>query len=339
MSPFIVAEIGANHHGSFSRAALLIEAAKEAGADAVKFQCWSPGTMVLDPKLEYSGPGPWQGQSLASLYESCFTPWHWFKPLFEHARVNGIELFASAFDRRAIDFLEELGVKRHKIASFELVDLELIRYAAATGKPLILSTGMASEDDIIDAIGASPGCSDLTLLRCVSGYPASPSEAGLMLMQGMRDRYAGLAAYGLSDHTLTDTTAIAATALGATLIEKHFTLNRAEGGPDSEFSLEPAEFKRMVQAVRETAAACDPEIQFGPQGSEKEHVGLRRSLYWSRNLEPGHIISPNDMVTARPALGLKPSWKPKLLGRVLLQAVKAHEPVATEHCIEALYLT
>lgn len=335
--PMIVAEIGANHMGDMSRAFDLVTAAARSGANAVKFQCWSPGTMVLDKDLMYEGPGPWKGQSLASLYSLCFTPWSWFKPLKAHAEFNGVEFFASAFDRRSIDFLESLGVKRHKIASFELVDLELIRYAAATGKPLILSTGMAQVAEIEDAVDASAGCDGLTLLRCVSGYPAQPSEAGLVLMQDLA-LLGDSAAYGLSDHTMTDTIAIAATALGASLIEKHFTLSRADFTPDSSFSQEPAEFERMVSRIRETAAACSLEAHWGPQASEKDHTSLRRSLYWSRDLEPGHMISANDLISARPALGLPPKWKPTVVGWLVSKPVKAHSPVFLEDVKDTVYL-
>jgi len=332
MTPFVVAEIGANHLGSLSRARQILSAAAIAGADAVKLQCWTPGTMAvcdwsIPPPGPNEKPSPWSGMNLARLYEQCFTPWKWFDTLFSDARELGLELFASAFDKQAVDFLESFHVKRHKIASAELVDLALINYAAATRKPLILSTGMASCAEIEDAVNAASAAPEVTLLRCVSGYPSSPSEAGLALLLDMPERWP-LCGVGLSDHTLTDTTALLAVALGATVIEKHFTLSRVDGGPDAAFSLEPTEFMAMVNKIHIAAEACDHLTTFGPQPSEQAHVALRRSLYWSRDLEAGHIISDEDMITARPALGLAPRLKKSLIGQRLPAAVSAHSPVS-----------
>ena len=324
MRPMLVAELSGNHLGSLDRALKIAAAAARSGADALKLQTWEPSMMVLDRGYRIQA-GPWAGRNLYDLYEAVHTPKEWHKPIFDCCAELGIECFSSAFDRPSVDFLETLNVKRHKVASFELVDLDLIRHASDTGKPLILSTGMATQQEIDEAELAAESVNDLTMLRCVSGYPSQPEEAGLDLMVKLRHLH--FCKVGLSDHTLTDTTAIAATALGASMIEKHFTLSRAQGGPDAAFSLEPEEFRRMANVVRETAAACDPDAKFGPNESEKAQVHLRRSLWWSRDLPAGHIIQAADLVTARPALGLPPNWKPQLIGRTLNRAAKAGTPV------------
>lgn len=301
-SPFIVAEMSANHLGSLHRALSIVDAAADAGADAIKVQTWSPGTMCLDRsyKLDH---GPWAGRSLHDLYEEAWLPWNWHKSIFEHARSRGLIPFSAAFDRESVDFLETLGVDRHKVASFELTDLPLIRYMASKGKPIILSSGMALRIEIKQAAGAvaevDPNVTVL-VLKCTSAYPADASDANLSTFKTLPD---GL--WGISDHTSGIGVACAAVALGAVMVEKHLTLNRADGGPDAGFSMEPAEFKQMVTECRRAAAAIGvPSYGPGPN----ESTALRRSLWVKRDIAAGDAMRLGDNVcTARPALGLPPS--------------------------------
>jgi pseudaminic acid synthase len=327
-SPFIVAEMSANHLGHISRAHLLIEAAADAGADAIKLQTWVPGTMcVSDYKLE---SGPWKGALLKNLYKMAHTPWEWHAPLFEHARERGLIPFSAAFDMASVDFLETLGVDRHKVASFELVDLPLIRYMASKGKPMILSTGMATEDELWAAIGACRDPATLTLLKCTSAYPADASDANLATFHGQDDgvRFWDGMRWGLSDHTLGIGVAVAAVALGATYIEKHLTLSRADGGPDAGFSAEPHEFKQMVEECRRAAQAIGVP-SYGPGPGES--TDLRRSLWVIKDVRAGEMLSLNiNVATARPALGLPPSTN--LAGNRASRDLKAGTPL-TQECI------
>ncbi len=307
MTPFIVAELSANHLGDFDRAILIVEAAAEAGADSVKLQTWTPGTMcVSDYTLD---SGPWKGRKLRELYEECFTPWAWHERIFERARALGMVPFSAAFDRGAVDFLESLGTDRHKVASFELTDLPLIRYMASKGKPMILSTGMATRDEIGAALQAAIHYYEVdghfayrvpTLLKCTSAYPADASDANLAVLEE-QDIYTR---WGVSDHTLGIGVACAAAALGAQYIEKHLTLSRADGGPDAGFSMEPAEFKQMVTECRRAAKAIGvPSYGPGPH----ESTQLRRSLWVIRDTKAGEPLRLGENVaTARPALGLSP---------------------------------
>ena len=277
--PFIVAEISANHLGSLERALRLIEEAKLAGADAVKFQTYQPQTLAPDPEYVISS-GPWAGSKARDLYCQAQTPRRWHQTLFAYARAVGIEPFSTPFSPDDVDFLEEFDCPRYKIASFELVDHELIRYAAKTGKPLIMSTGMASLNEIDDALLAAMngGCEDLTLLKCTSGYPAPVSEANLICLK----RWPWGCKFGISDHTLGIAVPVAATALGAVMIEKHITMSRADGGPDAAFSLEPHEFAQMVQACRDAAEAIG-EVRYGPTESEKPQLAFRGRTLRSRS--------------------------------------------------------
>jgi pseudaminic acid synthase len=326
MTPFIVAEMSANHLGHRSRAHLLIEAAADAGADAIKLQTWAPGTMcVSDYKLE---SGPWKGALLKNLYKMAHTPWEWHGPLFVHARERGLIPFSAAFDVASVDFLETLGVDRHKVASFELVDLPLIRYMASKGKPMILSTGMATQIEVRDAViatGHQP-MGPLTLLRCTSAYPAEATDAHLASMDDLRGWF--FADVGLSDHTLGIGVAVAAVALGATYIEKHLTLSRADGGPDAGFSAEPHEFKQMVTECRRAAQAIGvPSYGPGPN----ESTALRRSLWVIKDTKAGEMLNLNiNVATARPALGLPPSTN--LAGNRASRDLKAGTPL-TQECI------
>ena len=297
-TPFIVAEMSANHMRSLPRALLLVDAAADAGADAIKVQTWTPGTMCIAEHVLDSGP--WAGRDLRSLYAEAFLPWEWHAPIFERARSRGLIPFSAAFDAGAVDFLETLGVDRHKVASFELVDLPLIRYMASKGKPMILSTGMATWEEIEEA-GDAAGWDDITLLKCTSAYPADASDANLSTFPGDWRSHA----WGLSDHSLGIGVAVAATALGATYIEKHLTLSRADGGLDAGFSMEPAEFAQMVVECRRAAAAIG-EVRYGP--GPHESTALRRSLWVTQPVAAGErLVLGVNVATARPALGLPPS--------------------------------
>ena len=328
MKPFIVAEMSANHLGSLDRAADIIIAAGRAGADAVKFQTWKPDTMcVSDYKLTH---GPWAGRYLKDLYREAHTPWHWHQIIFDHARKLGLIPFSAAFDKASVDFLETLGVDRHKVASFELTDIPLIRYMASKGKPMILSTGMATFNEAYDASVEAwdAGATGLTLLKCVSAYPSDPADANLACFQtglASTDNKASAtnADWGLSDHSLGIGVACAAAALGATMIEKHLTLKRSDGGPDAGFSMEPDEFKQLVTECRRSAAAIGT-VKYGP--GPHESTSLRRSLWVAKDIEPGEpLVLGDNIVTARPALGLPPSTN--LTGKVASTHLKAGTPL------------
>lgn len=321
MTPFIVAELSANHLGSLSRALQIVDAAADAGADAIKVQTWTADTMCLDTNFVLDH-GPWKGQRLVDLYREAWLPWEWHKPIFDHARKRGLIPFSAAFDRESVDFLERLGVDRHKVASFELTDIPLIRYMASKGKPMILSTGMASHEEVMRAwVEASTNKNRVTMLKCVSAYPADASECNLAAICGGSD-------WGLSDHTQGSAVAVAATALGACMIEKHLTLSRADGGPDAGFSMEPAEFAQMVKDCR-TAAAAIGEDTWGPTASESTE--LRRSLYISQDTAKGDkLVLYRNVRTARPAKGLPPSTD--ISSAYASRALRAGEPL-TQDCI------
>lgn len=316
--PYVIAEMSANHNGSLQAAFRIIEAAQAAGADAVKIQTYRPDTITLNSDAEdfrIKG-GLWDGRTLYDLYEEAHTPWEWHKPLFDHARKRGITIFSSPFDPTAVDLLEDLGVPAYKIASFEAVDLPLIRYVAATGKPMIISTGMADDEEIAEAITAARegGCRELAILHCVSGYPAPAEDYNLRTIPDMIDRFRLVT--GISDHTLDNTTAIAAVALGASVIEKHFTLDRTGGGPDDSFSLEPPEMAALCRDAR-TAWGALGKVDYGRKSSEEGNVQFRRSLYFVKDLKAGDVITPDAVRSVRPGYGLAP----KKLGEVVGQRV------------------
>ncbi len=320
MTPFIVAEMSASHLGDLERAHAIVDAAADAGADSIKLQTWTPGSMCVSDFMVKTGP--WAGYQLRRLYEIAHTPWGWHAELFEHARARGLIPFSAAFDAASVDFLETLGVDRHKVASFELVDLPLIRYMASKGKPMILSTGMATVEEMDAAIRAAAdnGAPGLTILKCTSAYPADASDANLSTFSG--------SAWGLSDHTLGIGVAVAAVALGATYIEKHLTLSRADGGPDAGFSAEPHEFKQMVTECRRAAQAIGVP-SYGPGPGES--TSLRRSLWVIKDIKAGESLSLNiNVATARPALGLPPSTD--LAGNRASRDLKAGTPL-TQECI------
>lgn len=326
--PYVIAELSANHNGSLQTALAIVDEAKKAGADAIKLQTYRPDTITLDSNAEefcIKG-GLWDGRSLYELYEEAHMPWDWHKPLFDHARKIGITMFSSPFDTTAVDLLEDLGAPAYKIASFEAVDLALIRYVAATGKPMIISTGMADADEIAEAIAAARegGCRELAILHCVSGYPAPAEDYNLRTIPDMIDRF-GLVT-GLSDHTLDNTTAVTSVALGVSLIEKHFTLDRSGGGPDDSFSLEPMEMSNLCRDAR-TAWAALGRVDYGRKSSEAGNVQFRRSLYFVKDLKAGDVITADSIRSVRPGYGLAPKLLDEVLGRRVRQDVAANTAV------------
>jgi N-acetylneuraminate synthase len=327
--PYVIAEMSANHNGNLDAALRLMDEAVKAGADAIKIQTYRPDTITLKstaPDFQIND-GPWKGRTLYDLYEWAQTPWEWHGRLFDHARELGITLFSSPFDRTAVDFLDSLGAPAFKVASFEAVDLPLIRYIASKGKPMIISTGMADLEETAEAVEAAKegGCEELALLHCVSGYPAPASDYNLRTLADMADRF-GLVT-GLSDHTLDNTTAIASVALGAAIIEKHMTLDRSGGGPDDAFSLEPGEFAALCRGVR-TAWEAVGRVDYGRKSSEQGNVKFRRSLYFVKDLAAGEEVSPDAIRSVRPGFGLAPKWTDKVIGKRLKTAVSANTPVS-----------
>ena len=327
--PYVIAELSANHNGSLETALAIISEAARRGADAVKLQTYRPDTITLDsdaPEFRIEG-GLWHGRRLHDLYAEAHTPWDWHKPLFDHARACGITIFSSPFDPTAVDLLEDLGAPAYKIASFEAVDLPLIRYVAATRKPMIISTGMADAEEIGEAIAAARegGCTQLAILHCVSGYPAPAADYNLRTIVDMAARFA--VPTGLSDHTLDTTTAIAAVALGACIIEKHFTLDRSGGGPDDSFSLEPAELARLCTGAR-TAWEALGRVDYGRKSSEQGNVIFRRSLYFVKDIAAGTTITPDAVRSVRPGYGLAPKHLDAVIGRRVRADVAANTAVS-----------
>jgi pseudaminic acid synthase len=327
-APYVIAEMSANHNGSLDNAYRIIEAAKAAGADAVKLQTYTPDTITLkadSADFRITG-GLWDGRTLYDLYQEAHMPWSWHAPLFEHARHVGITLFSSPFDNTAVDLLESLGAPAYKIASFEAIDLPLIRYVARTGKPMIISTGMADASEIQEAVDAaySGGCKELALLHCVSGYPAPAADYNLRTLQDIQHRFGVVT--GLSDHTLDNTTAIASVALGACIIEKHFTLNRQGGGPDDSFSLEPKELSELCLGAH-TAWQALGQVDYGRKPSEQANAQFRRSLYFVKDLQAGDVITPDAVRSVRPGFGLAPKHSDDIVGRRVARPISANSPV------------
>ena len=330
-APYIIAEMSANHNGDLNAALFIIEEAKRAGADAVKIQTYRPDTITLKSDLPdfQITEGLWAGRTLYDLYEWAHTPWDWHKPLFEHARKLGITIFSSPFDSTAVDLLEDLNAPAYKIASFEAVDLPLIKYAAGTGKPMIISTGMADVEEIQEAIDAARegGCKQLAVLHCVSGYPAPAEDYNLRTIPDMIERF-GLVT-GLSDHTLDNTTAIASVALGASIIEKHFTLDRSGGGPDDSFSLEPREMTALCQGAK-TAWSALGKVDYGRKSSEQGNVKFRRSLYFVKNMKAGDVITEDCVRSVRPGIGLEPKKLAAILGKSVRYNVEMNTAVTRD---------
>ncbi len=326
--PYIIAEMSANHNGSIENAFKIIEAAKQSGADAVKLQTYRPDTITLNCDTEdfRIHGGLWDGRTLYDLYEEAHMPWEWHAPLFAHARKLGITIFSSPFDNTAVDLLEDLNAPAFKIASFEAVDLPLIKYVAGTGKPMIISTGMADAEEIKEAIEAARegGCKELAILHCVSGYPAPAEDYNLRTIPDLIERF-GLVT-GLSDHTLDNTTAITSVAMGASIIEKHFTLSRAGGGPDDSFSLEPAELAALCKDSK-TAWAALGKVDYGRKSSEQGNVKFRRSLYFVKDLKAGEVITPDAVRSVRPGFGLAPKLLDAVIGKQVRCDIEANTPV------------
>ncbi len=314
--PYVIAELSANHNGRLETALKIIEEAKRCGADAIKLQTYSADTITLNSQNEefMIRGGLWDGQSLYELYQKAQMPWEWHKPLFDHARALDITIFSSPFDRTAVDLLEDLNAPAYKIASFEAVDLPLIKYVASTGKPMIISTGMADKEEIGEAIQAAydGGCKELVVLHCVSGYPAPAEDYNLLTMVDMAKSFN--VPVGLSDHTLDNTTAITSVALGACLIEKHFTLDRNGGGPDDSFSLEPKELQQLCQGAK-TAWQALGRVDYGRKSSEQGNAQFRRSLYFVRDLKAGDVIDESSIRSVRPGFGLPPKFYDEILGK------------------------
>ena len=326
---YCVAEMSANHLQEFDRAVKLLEAASEAGADAVKLQTYTPDTMTIDCKNEYFLilDTIWKGFYLYDLYEQAYTPWEWYPKLKEVASDLGLDLFSTPFDTTAVDFLEEMDVPMYKIASFELVDYPLLRYIARTGKPIIMSTGMASTTEIVDAVDTirAEGNQQLALLKCTSAYPADPEDANLHTIPFLAQRFG--VPVGLSDHTLELSVPIAAVALGAVIIEKHLTLSRQFHTLDSAFSLEPAEFKQMVDAVRVTEKALG-EIRYVPTDGEQANLTFRRSLFVVEDIRTDEVFTRDNVRSIRPGHGLHPKYLEKILGRTATRDTRRGTPLS-----------
>jgi pseudaminic acid synthase len=326
--PYIIAEMSANHNGSLDRALAIIEMAKESGADAIKLQTYKADTITID----HDGPefllneGLWAGRRLYELYQSAAMPWEWHEPLFKRAKEIGIAIFSSAFDATAVDLLQSLDAPAYKVASLETGDIALVQRIAATGKPMIVSTGASEIGEIEEAVAAARagGCKDLILLQCTSGYPTPASESNLRTIPDMAAKFDCLV--GLSDHTYGTAVPVAATALGACVIEKHVTLRRADGGVDSDFSLEPEELKRLVDDCR-TAFEALGGVHYQVSASERAIRPLRRSLYVVKDLAPGEAITEVHIRSIRPGKGLEPKHLNAVLGRKAAKAVKRGQPL------------
>ncbi|MFA9458942.1 pseudaminic acid synthase [Halalkalibacter sp. AB-rgal2] len=336
-APFIIAEMSGNHNQSLERALSIVEAAANAGVDAVKLQTYTADTMTLDVKegafwIE-DDSSLWKGNSLYQLYQEAYTPWEWHEAIFKRCEELGVIAFSSPFDESAVDFLESIGAPAYKIASFENVDLPLIRKVAATGKPVIISTGMATAAEIDEAVRTAreAGCEHLALLTCTSTYPATPENTNLRTMPHMKGLFQ--CEVGLSDHTMGVGVAVASVALGATVIEKHFTLSRADGGVDSAFSMEPDEMALLVSETRKAWQSLGV-IHYGPTTAEKPSLKHRRSLYFAEDLKVGETLTTKNVRAIRPGLGLPTKYLDFVMGKCVRQAVKKGQPVSFDVLME-----
>jgi pseudaminic acid synthase len=332
-TPFVIAEMSGNHNQSLERAFAIVDAAAAAGAHAIKLQTYTADTITLNVQRgEFRIDDPnslWSGSSLHDLYKKAYTPWEWHAPIMERARSLGLECFSSPFDESAVDFLETLGVPAYKIASFENNHLPLIRKVAATGKPMIISTGMASVAELDEAVRTAreAGCSNLVLLKCTSTYPATPENTNVRTIPHLRTLFG--CEVGLSDHTMGVGAAVAAVAHGATVVEKHFTLRRADGGVDSAFSLEPAELAMLVTETQRAWQSLG-KISYGPTEAERESLVFRRSLYVAEDMHSGDVFTPANLRVVRPGKGLHPRFYEQLLGKRVLRDVEKGTPVSWE---------
>ncbi|NGY80714.1 pseudaminic acid synthase [Priestia megaterium] len=316
--PFIIAEMSGNHNKSLDRALSIVEAAAKAGAHGFKIQTYTPDTMTLDIKRNEfcidNGKSLWKGKSLFELYQEAYTPWEWHQPIFDRCKELGMIPFSTPFDKTSVDFLETLGVDFYKIASFENNDLPLIKYVASKGKPLIVSTGMASLSDIENLVKTAKeaGCNDLILLKCTSSYPSSPKDSNILTIPHLNKMFD--CQVGLSDHTLGIGVAVASIALGSTVIEKHFTLNRSDGGVDSAFSLEPNEMKQLVYETKQAWESLG-KVRYEPTEKEKDSLQFRRSIYISSDLKAGDVLNEKNIKIIRPGFGLEPKYYNLVLGK------------------------
>jgi N-acetylneuraminate synthase len=328
--PFVIAEMSGNHNQSLNRALEIVEAAAACGAHALKLQTYTADTMTLDlDKGEFfisDESSLWKGTSLYKLYQGAHTPWEWHRPIFNRAKELGLICFSTPFDETAVDFLESLRCPAYKIASFENTDIPLVRKVAATGKPMIISTGMATLAELEETVTAAreSGCNDLVLLKCTSNYPASPENTNILTIPNLCEQFG--VQVGLSDHTMGIGVAVAAVALGATIIEKHFTLRRADGGVDSAFSLEPDEMRSMVVET-ERAWQSLGRIRYGPTDAEKPSMKFRRSLYIAKDMKAGDVLTRENLRIVRPGYGLPPKYFDALLGKAVKKDIPKGTPV------------
>ncbi|PRS01902.1 pseudaminic acid synthase [Bacillus atrophaeus] len=332
--PFIIAEMSGNHNQSLERAFKIIEAAAKAGAHALKIQTYTADTMTLNMNTKdftiEDNNSLWSGSTLYTLYQQAYTPWEWHKPIFDKCRELGMIPLSTPFDESAVDFLEDLGVPIYKIASFENTDIPLIKKVAATGKPIIISTGMATVAEIDETIRAAKeaGCKELILLKCTSTYPASPENTNISTIPHMKELFN--CQVGLSDHTMGTGVAVASVALGATVIEKHFTLSRADGGVDSAFSLEPPELKELVVETERAWQALG-QITYGPTDKEKASLKFRRSIYVKKDIKAGEIFTKENIKVVRPGYGLEPKYFDLIIGRTAKKHISAGTPLGWDY--------
>ena len=333
--PYIVAELSANHNGKLSNALKIIEAAASAGVNAIKLQTYTPDTLTID---HHSSDfqlvnGPWAGKSLYELYKIAHTPWEWHDSLFRKGRELGLSVFSSPFDQSSVDFLEQFNPPAYKIASFEIVDLPLIEYVSRTGKPLIISTGMASDNEIQAAVDTArtAGCKHICLLHCTSGYPTPPNEMRLREIPRIRDQFDVVV--GLSDHTLGTTVPVVAIALGAAIVEKHVTLLRSDGGPDSEFSMEPSELKQLTTEIHVAYSSLETSAKL-IQPSEVSQKSMRRSLYAVTDIKAGERFGLNNIRSIRPGYGLPPRELPNIIGKAAARNITRGTPISQSMIIQ-----
>jgi pseudaminic acid synthase len=325
--PFIIAEMSGNHNQSLERALAIVDAAADAGADAIKLQTYTADTMTLPGAFTIEDENSlWKGRELYDLYKEAYTPWEWHRPIFERAKERGILAFSSPFDETAVDFLEELGAPAYKVASFENTDHPLIRKVASIGNPVIISTGAATVSELDEAVRVlrESGCQQFIMLKCTSTYPSTPANTNLRTIPHMRELFG--VQVGLSDHTMGVGAAVAAVALGATVIEKHFTLSRAEGGVDSAFSLEPAELRALVEESERAWQALG-HVQYGVQRAEEKSRLFKRSVYVARDIKAGEVFTKENIRVIRPGLGLAPKYYEELMGKPVKQDLKVGTPL------------